>query len=77
MPINNSLPDMLDITLPAAINFAAKHIEMGDQVFRTMTIVAYPPKVNAAFLSRLASVAGVTLSIHIEPTDATTLLLKT
>ena len=74
MPINNSLPDMLDITLPAALNFAAKYIDMGDQVFRTLAIVAYPPKVGAAFLSRLASVAGVTLSIHIEPTDATTLI---
>ena len=74
MPIKNSLPDMLDITLPAALNFAAKHIEMGDQVFRTMAIVAYPPKVNAAFLSRLASIPGVTLSVHIEPTEAAALI---
>jgi len=74
MAFKNNLPDMLDITLPSALNFAAKHIDMGDQVFRTMAIVAYPPKVNAAFLSRLASASGITLSIHIEPTDATTLI---
>jgi len=74
MALKNSLPDMLDITLPFALNFAPKHVDMGDQVFRTMAIGAYPPKVSAAFLSRLASVSGVTVSMHIEPTDATTLI---
>lgn len=74
MPINNTLPDMIDITLPSALNFSAKQVDIGDQVARVMAITAYPPKVNAAFLSRLASVSGVTLSIHVEPTDATTLI---
>jgi len=74
MPINKTLPDMLDITLPSALNFAPKHIDMGDQAFRAMVIVAYPPKVNAAFLSRFSSLSNVTLSIHVEPTDATTLI---
>lgn len=74
MPINNTLPDMIDIALPSALNFSAKQVDIGDQVARVMAITAYPPKVNAAFLSRLASVSGVTLSIHVEPTDATTLI---
>jgi len=64
-----ALPDMLDITLPQALDFAAKAITLGDQAARVMAITAYPPKVPAAFLARLANMPGVTLSIHLNPTD--------
>ena len=69
-----ALPDMLDITLPQALDFAAKAITLGDQAARVMAITAYPPKVPAAFLARLANMPGVTLSIHLNPTDATDLV---
>jgi len=69
-----ALPDMLDIALPQALDFAAKTITFGDQVARVMAITAYPPKVSAAFLARLANMAGVTLSIHLNPTDPTELV---
>ncbi|MBS3949554.1 MAG: ATP-binding protein [Peptococcaceae bacterium] len=71
---NNTLPDMLDITLPQALDFAAKTITFGDQVARVMAITAYPPKVSAAFLARLANMPGVSLSIHLNPTDPTDLV---
>jgi len=64
-----ALPDMLDITLPQALDFAAKAITLGDQAARVMAITAYPLKVPAAFLARLANMPGVTLSIHLNPTD--------
>jgi len=69
-----ALPDMLDIALPQALDFAAKAITLGDQAARVMAITAYPPKVPAAFLARLANMPGVTLSIHLNPTDATDLV---
>ena len=69
-----ALPDMLDIALPQALDFAAKTITFGDQVARVMAITAYPPKVSAAFLARLANMAGVTLSIHLNPTDPSELV---
>jgi len=69
-----ALPDMLDIALPQALDFAAKAITLGDQAARVMAITAYPPKVPAAFLARLANMAGVTLSIHLNPTDPTDLV---
>jgi len=64
-----ALPDMLDIALPQVLDFAAKAITLGDQAARVMAITAYPPKVPAAFLARLANMPGVTLSIHLNPTD--------
>ena len=54
-----ALPDMLDIALPQALDFAAKAITLGDQAARVMAITAYPPKVPAAFLARLANMPGV------------------
>jgi len=69
-----TLPDMLDIALPQALDFAAKAITLGDQAARVMAITAYPPKVSAAFLARLANMPGVTLSIHLNPTDPTDLV---
>ncbi len=74
MTMKNVLPDMLDIVLPPALNFMPRHIDMGDQAVRVLAVTAYPPKVGAAFLARLASVSGVTLSMHIEPTDAEALI---
>lgn len=64
-----ALPDMLDIALPQALDFAAKNITLGDQQARVMAITAYPPRVPAAFLARLANTPGVTLSVHLQPTD--------
>jgi len=66
---NNALPDMLDIALPQALDFGAKGIVFGDVHARVMAITAYPPRVPAAFLARIANMTGVTMSMHLQPTD--------
>jgi type IV secretory pathway VirB4 component len=58
---------LLDALTPQALKFEARQIAFGDQFARVMVITDYPPRVGAAWLSRVAALQGVTASIHIVP----------
>lgn len=60
---------LLDILSPPAIKFGQRSIQVGDVYQRVLVITDYPPRVGRAWLSRLATMPGVTVSIHIKPTD--------
>lgn len=66
---NNNISGLLDVISPTGIKFHSKSIEFGDQVQRVLCITDYPPKVNAAWLSKVSSLPGVVCSIHVDPTD--------
>ncbi|MEN1990236.1 VirB4 family type IV secretion system protein [Paenibacillus hubeiensis] len=65
---------LLDIISPTAIEFQNKNIISGELHQRTLVIVDYPEKVTQAWISRMATMPGVVLSIHCEPTDPNELL---
>ncbi|EGD50064.1 type IV secretory pathway VirB4 components-like protein, partial [Thermoanaerobacter ethanolicus JW 200] len=44
---------------PQALEFNARQIVFNDQLARILVIAGYPPKVNAAWLSRIAGMPGV------------------
>lgn len=54
---------------PMVIEFKPKKVVWGDRVARTYVITQYPNQVSAAWLSRVANMEGVTVSIQIDPTD--------
>jgi type IV secretory pathway VirB4 component len=58
---------LLDALTPQALKFEARQIAFGDQLARVLVITDYPPRVGAAWLSRVAALQGVTASIHIVP----------
>jgi len=60
---------LLDILSPAAIHFRTRDLIFGDQYQTVIAIVDYPPRVGAAWLSRIATLPGVVLSVHATPTD--------
>lgn len=60
---------LLDILAPAALDFAPRHMIFNDQYARVIAIVDYPPRVQPAWISKIANMPGVTASIHMHPTD--------
>lgn len=60
----------MDVIAPSAIHFYPRHIEIGDSVARVLVIANYPQKAGRAWLSQVATLPGVTLSVHAQPTDA-------
>jgi Domain of unknown function DUF87./CagE, TrbE, VirB family, component of type IV transporter system. len=72
----NALTGLIDMISPQALEFNVRQIVFNDQLASIMVIADYPPKVSAAWLSRIASMPGVVCSVHIEPTDPTNLVLS-
>ncbi|MBP2071396.1 ATP-binding protein [Thermoanaerobacterium saccharolyticum] len=70
------LTGLIDMISPQALEFSGKQVVFNDQFARIMVIAGYPPKVNAAWLSKIAAMPGVVCSVHIEPTDPTNLILS-
>ncbi|HHW56769.1 MAG TPA: DUF87 domain-containing protein [Clostridia bacterium] len=70
----NVLTGLIDMISPQALEFNARQVVFNDQLARILVIAGYPPKVNAAWLSRIAGMQGVVCSVHIEPTDPTDLI---
>lgn len=60
---------LLDIISPTAIEFKTKSVVFGDLHQCVLVITDYPPRVPAAWLSRVATLPGVVVSIHATPTD--------
>lgn len=60
---------LLDVISPIGLKFQSKSLEMGDLFQRVLCITDYPPKVNAAWLSRVTNLPGVVASIHTSTTD--------
>ncbi|MBJ6360503.1 VirB4 family type IV secretion system protein [Paenibacillus sp. GCM10012307] len=59
----------LDVISPTTLHFQAKAIQFGETLQAVITITDYPPRVRAAWLSRIATLPGVVVSIHAEPTN--------
>lgn len=72
----NVLTGLIDMISPQALEFNARQIVFNDQLARILVIAGYPPKVNAAWLSRIAGMPGVVCSVHVEPTDHTNLIMS-
>ena len=70
------LTGLVDMISPQALEFNAKQVVFNDQLARILVIAGYPPKVNAAWLSRIAGMPGVVCSVHVEPTDPTNLIMS-
>lgn len=60
---------ILDIIAPQALDFKVKDLMLGDQFARVLLVTDYPPRVGAAWISRIANMPGVTCSIHVIPSD--------
>lgn len=60
---------LLDIISPTAIEFYSKDFMFGELYHTVMVITNYPPRVGAAWLSRVATLPGVVVSIHATPSD--------
>ena len=65
---------LLDLIAPPALKFDSRTIALGDQVGRVLVMTDYPPRVGPAWLARLARLPGVSLSVHISPSDPLKLL---
>lgn len=61
---------LLDTISPTALHFHSKSIVFGEMVQAIITVTDYPPRVAAAWLSRVATLPGVVVSIHAQPTDS-------
>lgn len=68
--------DILDAITPMAIEFNRKSIQYGDFLTNVIAVVAYPTQVNAGWLSRVANLEGIVLSMHITYADPTKLLMR-
>jgi len=65
---------LIDLVAPPALGFQPRHTVFGDQLARVMVILDYPPRVGQAWLSRISSMPGVVVSIHLVPTDSLDML---
>jgi len=72
----NVLTGLIDMISPQALEFSARQVVFNDQLARILVIAGYPPKVNAAWLSRIAGMPGVVCSVHIQPIDPTNLIMS-
>ncbi|WP_235548853.1 VirB4 family type IV secretion system protein [Paenibacillus sp. Soil522] len=60
---------LLDLISPDVLQFNNKTIQNGELLQRVMVITDYPQRVGDAWLSRIATMPGVVVSIHSAPTD--------
>ena len=65
---------LVDLLAPPALEFRRADTTLGDCEARAMVVVDYPPRVGPAWLARLAALPGVSLSLHLSPTDSVELL---
>ena len=65
---------LIDLIAPAAMEFNKSNIVFSDRIGQVKAILNYPPRVEKAWLARLANMPGVVLSIHMLPTDPLDLL---
>ncbi|PAD71347.1 VirB4 family type IV secretion system protein [Paenibacillus campinasensis] len=71
---NARLTGLLDIISPTALEFQSKTIVNGELYQRVLVIIDYPERVRGAWLSRIATLPGVVVSIHSTPTESDELL---
>ncbi len=64
----------LDPLCPPALEFRSRDLTLGDAEAAALLVFDYPPRVGPAWLSRLAALPGVCLSVHLEPGDPLQLL---
>ncbi|APC08586.1 VirB4 family type IV secretion system protein [Neomoorella thermoacetica] len=70
------LTGLMDVLSPQALDFGARQITLGEQLARVLVITDYPPRVETAWLARVAGMPGVVASIHVTPTDPANLVLS-
>ncbi len=72
MPAGTTL--LHDMLAPSALAFQPHAIDIGDTPSKVLVLVNYPPRVGDAWLARLAALPGVSLSVHVQPTDPAALV---
>ena len=60
---------LVDIIAPPGLKFNQRNIVLGDCVGKVLVLIGYPPRVHDAWLSRLANMPGVVVSVSISPGD--------
>ncbi|MBZ4687327.1 MAG: Type secretory pathway VirB4 component-like protein [Clostridiales bacterium] len=60
---------VIDLISPPALGFKPRYIVFGDMLARVLVFVNYPPKVKDAWLSKIANMPGVIVSMHLTPAD--------
>ncbi len=60
---------LVDIIAPPGIRFNQRNIILGDYIGKVLAVVNYPPRVSDAWLSRLANMPGVVVSVGISSGD--------
>nr|AEP14292.1 VirB4-like type IV secretory system protein [Sulfobacillus thermotolerans] len=63
-----------NIFAPAALDFGPQQIRIADQWAKVYAIQAFPPAVEAGWLTAAANLPGVTLSLHALPEDPLTIV---
>ena len=63
-----------DMLAPSALAFQPHHLDIGDTPAKVLVLTGYPPRVGDAWLARLAGLPGVSLSVHVQPTDPAALV---
>ena len=63
-----------DVLAPPALDFGRQSLVLGDVEAEVLVITDYPPRVGQAWLARLGSLEGVSLSVHLAPSDPVRLL---
>ncbi|MDA8336030.1 MAG: DUF87 domain-containing protein [Peptococcaceae bacterium] len=61
---------------PQALDFRGHHQTVGDQWAQVYGVHNFPPRVKAAWLARAANQPGVTMVMHMMPSDPTALVLS-
>jgi len=67
VPSGGALRNLL---APEALDFQPQHLLAGTEWRRVYAVVAFPPAVDAGWLTTAANLPGVTLSVHAEPQNA-------
>ena len=65
---------LVDLLAPPALDFGVRGATLGDVDAVVLVIQDYPPRVGQAWLSRLGTLAGVSVSVHLAPADPGELL---
>ena len=65
---------LIDLIAPPALEFNRGDIVFGDRIGQVKVILNYPPRVENAWLARLANMPGVVTSVQMLPTDPLELL---
>lgn len=60
---------LVDIVAPPGLRFNQRNVVLGDYLAKVLAVVNYPPRVQEAWLARLANMPGVVVSVSISPGD--------